>query len=499
MRPADLAGRVVLLARRQPARTAAVLVACVAFAVYALTAVPGVSFADWAEAQAAPYLLGIMHPTGYPTYTLLGKLASLVPLGSVAWRANVSSAACVAVALATATLIMTRLGVRPLVAGSLALAAGFTADIWLNATHAEVHTLHLLLVALLIHRLLIWADEGRPRDLYLGALLLGLAFGNHLLTLTVAPFIVAGALWLGWRTIRARPLVLAGAGLEFLLGLAVYLYLPLRSLDHPPFMYADLSNWNVLLAHVSGQEFRNKMAFLSADGAARFAQQLAQWLAPPQGPILLAVLAGALVGALVLLRRRTAFALVLLGLLLANLYITSTYDPARQDQYLFASILIVALFLGVAAEAALAALAPRRRWAAALVALVPLVLLLTTWSAVDQSGNHDGDRFVDTVLADLPANAALYTYWDAATPLRYAQLVEGRRPDVAVITDSRQIAGLVAAGRTVYALQMFEGLVNPLRATYRLTPIAEIGLPYGDITAPYPRSLWRLDAIGDGG
>ena len=53
--------------------------------------------------------------------------------------------------------------------------------VWAAATVAEVNPLHLLFVALLLHRALVWEERRRTRDLVIGALLLGLALGNHLL------------------------------------------------------------------------------------------------------------------------------------------------------------------------------------------------------------------------------------------------------------------------------------------------------------------------------
>ena len=59
---------------------------------------PGVAFADWGEMQVVPHVLGVAHPTGYPSYILLAWLAQLAPLGSVAFRANLLSAILVAAA-----------------------------------------------------------------------------------------------------------------------------------------------------------------------------------------------------------------------------------------------------------------------------------------------------------------------------------------------------------------------------------------------------------------
>src|SRR3990172_3473169 len=152
---------------------------------------PGVSFGDWAGIQTVPHVLGISHPTGYPTYVLVAWLAELLPLGSVAFRANLLSAVLVAATLATLTVIARRLQVRATIALGAALGFAAVGTVWAAATVAEVNPLHLFLAALLAHLALRWADDRDPRDLLIGGLLVVLSLGNHLLTLFVAPFLVA--------------------------------------------------------------------------------------------------------------------------------------------------------------------------------------------------------------------------------------------------------------------------------------------------------------------
>ena len=67
----------------------------IAFAVYWFTLAPAVWVGDSGELIAAAHTLGIPHPTGYPLWLLLVKgFSSVVPFGSVAWRANLFSALC---------------------------------------------------------------------------------------------------------------------------------------------------------------------------------------------------------------------------------------------------------------------------------------------------------------------------------------------------------------------------------------------------------------------
>ena len=159
-----------------------------------------------------PAQLGILHPTGYPLYTLLVKAFTLLPFGSVAWRANLFSAVAAAAAVGVAVLIAIRLHVRPVIAFGAALCLAFTGTIWEEATFSEMNGLHLFLAALLVHRALVWRDERRDRDIVIGGLLGGLCVSNHGLAITVVPIVILFVLFDARREILAAPLVLVQAG-----------------------------------------------------------------------------------------------------------------------------------------------------------------------------------------------------------------------------------------------------------------------------------------------
>ncbi|HEY5628361.1 MAG TPA: DUF2723 domain-containing protein, partial [Candidatus Limnocylindrales bacterium] len=189
------------------ARMAPVVVFLVALVAYLRTLLPGQAFDDWGEMQSVPHLLGIAHPTGYPTYILSAHLFELLPFGSIAFRANLFSAVLVSLTLATLCWTATRLGVRPAIAAAVALATGATGTVWAAATVAEVNPLHLFLMALLLDRVLAWADRTRPLDLALCGLITGLSLGNHLLTMFVAPFLAVFAVWSGKAALAKQPLL----------------------------------------------------------------------------------------------------------------------------------------------------------------------------------------------------------------------------------------------------------------------------------------------------
>jgi len=130
--------------------------------VYLLTMSSAVGAADTFEFQVVAPQLGIAHPTGYPLYLLLGKLFTLLPLGTVAWRLNLASAVYGTLAAVVVFRLALDLLRRPLPALVGAVALGFVPVYWSQAIVAEVYTLHALIVAVTLWLMVRLVAEGRP-------------------------------------------------------------------------------------------------------------------------------------------------------------------------------------------------------------------------------------------------------------------------------------------------------------------------------------------------
>src|SRR4249920_3151898 len=66
--------------------------ALIAFSVYLMTLAPTVWFIDSGELASVATTLGIAHPTGYPLFTIIGHLFSMLPIGtSEIYRLNLMS------------------------------------------------------------------------------------------------------------------------------------------------------------------------------------------------------------------------------------------------------------------------------------------------------------------------------------------------------------------------------------------------------------------------
>lgn len=493
------------------ARMALVFVFVASLALYLRTLLPGMAFDDWGEMQTVPHVLGIAHPTGYPTYILTAWLFELLPLGSIAFRANLFAAVCVAVALTAMTSTTLRLGVRPTIAAPAAVATGAIGSIWASAVVAEVNALHLAFIALIVDRSLAWADGLRTRDLALGGLLIGLSLGNHLLTAFVAPSFVLFVLWAGRWTLLERGRLILVPVLAGLAGLAVYLYIPIAAAFSPPLPYNHPTTFEAFRFLVTGEQFRGQYGGLFTTASLgilgnSLPELWSTTLNRTSG--ILPVLG--LGGIAILVVRRPAFGLACAGALLVGVAIWANY--LRLEHYLLVPFLLLGIGAAVATEgisrAAVTRLpGPVGRVAAPGVVVVVVILAMAqvavTLPKVDMSGDRSARVYVDTLFGALPQDAAILSFWGTSPPLWHAQLVLGERPDVLIVDDTNivyegwgtreaRIASVICT-RPVFILPVSEGILAPTRERYTVTEVLTVRIGALGPTARFTLPVYRVD------
>lgn len=492
-------------------RLAPAVVFAVSLALYLRTLLPGMAFDDWGELQTVPHVLGISHPTGYPTYILTAWLFELLPIGSVAFRANLLAAVCVAVALAAMTSTTLRLGVRPAIAVAVAVATGAIAQVWASAVVAEVNGLHLAFTALIVDRSLAWADGRRTRDLALGGLLIGLSLGNHLLTAFAAPFFVLFALWEGRSTLLERKRLILAPVLAGLAGLAVYLYIPIAASFSPPLPYNHPTTYEAFRFLVTGEQFRAQYAGLfTAASLGVLADGLpGLWSTTVSGATALVPILG-VAGLAILVVRRPAFGLACTGALLAGIYAWANY--LHMDHYLLVPWLLLGIGTAVALEGAARAAAahlPGRSGRAAgpataiVAAVLAVALVVLNLPTADRSGDTSARTYVDATFAALPENAAILSFWGPSWPLLHAQHVLGERPDVLIVDDTNivyegwgtreaRIASLICS-RPVFILPIRETDMTKIRERYVVTRVLSVDVGALAPTAAFRLPVYRVD------
>ncbi|MGH8120385.1 MAG: glycosyltransferase family 117 protein, partial [Gammaproteobacteria bacterium] len=209
-----------------------------AFLVYFWSASRTVGLEDDGYFILAAYYNGIAHPPGYPLYTLLAHLATLVPAGSIALRVHLLSGFLGALACACLWCIA-RILIRDRAASwAVALALAFSKVFWSQALIAEVYTLNVFLILTTFLCVLAVRNGGAGRvfgrPVKLLFLCYGLALSNHWpLVLLTTPMFIA-ALW----QVRNRICQVVMSGLPFLLlGLTPYLWMAIRSQMDPEIVF----------------------------------------------------------------------------------------------------------------------------------------------------------------------------------------------------------------------------------------------------------------------
>ncbi|MGE3173954.1 MAG: DUF2723 domain-containing protein [Planctomycetota bacterium] len=266
-------------------RAAPWLAAAVPFACYLVTAPRQVLFGDGIELAAVCATLGVAHPTGYPTFTMLGHLATWLPVGTPYFRVTLLCALCVSLACLLLYRMFLRLAApaggagRPAVLGALAGALwfGLARPAWQHATMVEVYALSLLLTlgcAELLWRLV--QRPSLPRLLLLGAAV-GLSLTHHMLALASAPMAAIGVVVAararpgehpaGERSLGARLARAAGAAVGGgLAGLAPLLYLPIRARQDPALNWGDPASFERVLWLLRGGDFAGQRLLMAAPG-----------------------------------------------------------------------------------------------------------------------------------------------------------------------------------------------------------------------------------------
>lgn len=410
---------------------------CGSLALYVHTLAPTVLPADAGEFQTVAPLLGIAHPPGYPLYTLLGRLFTLLPVGDAAYRLNLLAAVCGAATLAVVARAAREVGGSRWGGALGAALLGFSPTFWVQSTTANIRSLTALFTALCLWLALRWERRRATRWLTLLGLCFGLGVGHHS---SLAPL---GAPLLALVLIREPRLILAprrwlGAVAALGASLLVLLYLPIRSAMRPAFDPTPIRTLSDFAAHVLASGFRGDMLYFRA--WADLWQRGGVWLnimAAQFGPWL----SGATLLALWPLARRQRPALgLLLGVWAVNVLSALTYRAPQTVEYLLPSYVAMAVALGGGVGLCLRpAEAPQKRafpGAAALMAALLLAALArgaaTYPSLRAQAQDRSARAYAESLLRDAPPGALILANWHQATPLWYLQRVEGWRPDVEV-------------------------------------------------------------------
>ena len=478
-----------------------------ALALYATTCSRSALAADAGEFQIVTNVLGIAHPPGYALYTMLGRLAALLPLGSPAYRINLLSGVTSALALYVGAELVRR-ETDSMIAGLVfAAGLGLSATFWVQSTTANIRSLLVLLLVLCVDALFRWRRDPSTQRLAWVGLTFGLGAGHHSSVLLLAPAVLAFLLACEPGLLRSPRRWLSPLG-AFAASLLVWLYLPIRSAVGSPFDPEPITSLRAFVEHVLALGFRGDMLhFRTLPALAERLDVFGQILRLEFGwPLVLGCAAGA-----ILLARRDWRALLLLGgVWLLNAASALTYRAPQTVEYLlpsYASMLLV-LAIGLGGWRAEGWLRDVRAVALSALLVVALGNGCSNWGSLQVLAQDSTDQqYAESLLNAAPQDALVLSNWHHATTMWYLQTVEGLRPDVDVAyvypegsTPNKEVwlrridAGL--ATRPVVVTNWFYGYES---SGYRFLPLAEAWQVFDGEGCAIPQDAEAMDLTFDQG
>ena len=455
----------------------ALLTAVFAFIIYLTTLAPSVVEIDSGELATVQATLGIAHPTGYPFFTIIGHLFSLLPLPfSKIYQLNMLAAIWCALAVwmfvYTSKYLLDHLGnsnpkntgskspkrkklkaqgnkignkiipedrkILVSIAGGLVLAFGKT--FWMQSTSVEVYSLHIFLITIAIFFLLksYFHKHDQNEKLYkspwmLFAILLALCFSNHMTTILILPG--AAYLYFSKNKFNKRSLTQIGWMLLIFIPilLLIYSYLPIRASQNPMLNWGNPVNLENILRHVSGKQYR--VWLFSSTASAE--KQLTYFIneLPAEFTFGLIFIVLGLFSSFKYSKR--IFTFLVITFLTTVLY-SINYDIHDIDSYFLLAYISLSFFavFGVLKFLQFFELKKNSlKLSFSLIAIVLLVHIYTTYPDVNQRDNYAFKDYTKALINSTDKNSIIMSYeWDYfVSPAYYFQLVEDFRKDVKIV------------------------------------------------------------------
>lgn len=446
------------------------------FIFYLTSIAPSVVKIDSGELAAVQCTLGIAHPTGYPLFTILGYLFSLIPLPfSKIFQLNILSAIYTAVAATiftyTAKMILDNLAwfryvktvtskqkrknnvskipntasnfqlsetTKILSAIFSGLFLAFSKTFWFQSTSVEVYSLHLLLMSIIIFTLInAFIHDEKDKETFkkwiIFSIALALGFTNHMTTLLIIP----GAAYLyftqnGFNKNSFKKIIfmlLIFLPILFL----IYSYLPIRAAQNPDLNWGNPTDFERIIRHITGKQYQVWL-FSSTEAASKQLTYFISNLPDEFSITLLLVFYGIVI---TFLEVKKLFIFLTITFITVVFY-SINYDINDIDSYFLLAYITLAFFALIGTYKLFQIMYQKK-----INLFVPIFILLlfvgvqfsSNYAEVNQRNNFAYEDYTKAILNSVPQNSIIFGYqWDYfISPSYYYQLVENYRRDVIVI------------------------------------------------------------------
>lgn len=397
---------------------------------------------DGGDFLAAILTKGIPHPTGYPTYTVLGILFQQIPIGDEYSRAMMLSWLPAALSAGFLSLwILDFMKSKSKRAANICaifggLIWGLLPFLWSQAVIVEVHGLQALFLVLSIWwvwLLLNYHPQNKSRYyLYPMAFLYGLAMGNHITILFTLPIIVFSLIHAYKKQLPIKSLFYQI--FAFILGSLIYLYLPLRAVNYPPINWGNPQSWEGFFWMVSGGAYQNLLAGVTLPQFFTRISALAGILLNQFGVI--GIIFG-IIGAVNYQHKSKFLSLGLLYLFLISSLFAMLYATDDSINYLLTTFLVFTLWIVFAIELILPFNYKNILVGKILIIIFFILFLVripSNFKEVNPRSQTQPADYAENILTKLPEDSILLTSSDPDTfPVWYYHFGLGWREDLRII------------------------------------------------------------------
>lgn len=450
----------------------AVITSLFVFPIYLLTLAPSVIQIDSGELAAVQATLGIAHPTGYPLFTILGYIYSLLPLPfTKIYQLNLLAAMYCAVAVGmfsyTVKTVLDNINsfqtIKQLKSGKKSkskqetvnfelnenqkiifsvlsgLSLAFSKTFWFQSTSVEVYSLHMFLISLI----LLWLIKsfiGESSEKFslknnwvIFSVMLALGFSNHMTTLLILP----GTAYLYFNKEKFSSNSFRKLGIMIfsfvILLVLIYSYLPIRASQNPNLNWGNPVDIERILRHVSGFQYQVWL-FSSTESAKK---QLEYFISNLPNEYLLSLILS-VIGMFVSFRYAKKFFIFNLINFLATVLYSINYDISDIDSYFLLAYISLALFILFGLFKVYQFLLTKKinqNIILLILLLFPVLQIMRNFPEVNQSKTVVYENYTKSLMNSVTDDAMILSYqWDYfISPSYYYQLVENFKPEIAIV------------------------------------------------------------------
>jgi len=281
-------------------------------------------------------------PTGYPTFSLLGKIITYLPVGDIAYRLNLFSAIFGALTVLFLFLTINILVKNNLISLLSSLSFAFIFPFWFVANRLEFDTLNTFFIILVIYSAVRYQQTLSRKFLYFFFFSLGLSLTNHPIAFFTVPALLLYVIIINPKIFKSIKVILSSV-FFFVLPLLSYLYLPVRSLMG----YGEVTDFRRFIYYITGRSITGQVhggsfGDKSLEVIAKVLKEYTKIIYENFGIVLIII---SIVGFIYLIKKNLKLGICSLLLVVFNFAIIVQYLSFANPNYVLDSMLVITIYI----------------------------------------------------------------------------------------------------------------------------------------------------------